>query len=241
MRLLLDGRLAPMTHTVGFLEAPPADAVEAFVGWQRSIYEPQGVSVTRRDVPGGLEEALPALLPLTSVVRRRHLFVPTAGPWVAYFDNGHRGTDAVSAMSYLAERVGCRGLRVTLTPDTVEGEFAGARGEYGAVVWEVYGPHQTDFLNYVRAVSVVHDGAKWAFSQAGRPFDFEDVGRYNAPRVRDRFTPAHLSGYLRELGLSPFDEAFYAPDPAAPSVLVEKQGPAPATMKEFTPADLGAK
>src|SRR5215217_9059618 len=138
MRLLFGGRLAPITSTVGFLEAPLDDAVRAFVDWERSVHEPLGTSVTQRPVAGGLEEVLLSLLPLTSVVRRRYLFIPTASPWVAFFDNGHRGTDAFSVMSYLAERLGCRGMRVTAIPDTIEGEFRGARGQYGGVVLEVY-------------------------------------------------------------------------------------------------------
>lgn len=237
MRLLLGGRLAPITSTVGFLEAPPAEAVRAFVDWERSVHEPLGTSVTQRQVTGGLEEVLPSLLPLTSVVRRRYLFVPTAGPWVAFFDNGHRGTDAFSVMSYLAQSLRCRGMRVTAIPDTVEGEFKGARGEYGGVVWEVYGPDRTDFLNYVRSVSVVNDGGKWAFSQSGTPFPFEDLRQYGARRVKERFTFELLERYLSELGLAPFDEEFYLPDGAQ---LVEMRGPAPAGLREFTLSEAAA-
>src|ERR1044071_4333261 len=227
MRLLLGGRLAPITSTVGFLEAPLDDAVRAFVDWDRSVHEPLGVSVTRRPVTGGLEEALLSLLPLTSVVRRRHLFVPTAGPWVAFFDNGHRGTDAFSVMSYLAQGLRCRGMSVTAVPDTIEGEFVGARGQYGGLVLEVYGPERTHFLNYVRSISLVNDGANWDFSQHGTPFPFEDVSRYSARRKRDRFTFEMLERYLSEQGLSPFEEEFYLPDSAGAAQLVERLGPAP--------------
>lgn len=237
MRLLFDGRLAPITSEMGFLEAPPAAAVQTFVDWQRPIHEPLGVSLTDGPVAGGLEEVLLSLLPLTNVVRRRHLFVPTAGPWVAYFDNGHRGTDAFSAVSYLAQHLGCRGLRVAAVPDTIEGEFKGARGEYGAVVMEVYGPDRTDVLNYVRSVAVVNDGGRWDFSQSGTPFPFEDVKQYGARRVKDRFTFEMLGRYLSELGLSPFDEGFYLPGSADPARLVVKHGPAPARMREYTLAE----
>jgi hypothetical protein len=234
MRLLLGGRLAPITSTVGFLEAPPEDAVRAFADWQRRVHEPLGISVTQRPVAGGLAEVLLSLLPLTSVVRRRSLFVPTAGPWVAFFDNGHQGTDAFSVMSYLAERLRCRGMRVTAVPDTIEGEFRGARGEYGGLVWEVYGPERTHFLNYLRSISLVNDGGNWDFSQGGTPFPFEDVGRYSARRKLDRFTFEMLERYLSEMSLSPFDEEFYLPDSAGPAQLVEKHGPAPPAMREFT-------
>lgn len=234
MRLLLGGRLAPITSTIGFLEANLDDAVRAFVDWERSVHEPLGISITQRPVAGGLEEVLPSLLPLTNVVRRRYLFVPTAGPWVAFFDNGHKGTDAFSVISYLAQSIGCRGMRVTAVPDTIEGEFKGARGQYGGVVWEVYGPRRTDFLNYVRSVSVVNDGGKWSFSQTGTPFPFEDVSRYSARSVKDRFTSELLESYLSELGLSPFDKEFYMPDNAGTAQLVEKRGPSPPGMREYS-------
>jgi len=231
MRLLFGGRLAPITSTVGFLEAPLDDAVRAFVDWQGSVYEPLGISVTQRPVTGGLEEVLLSLLPLTSVVRRRYLFVTTASPWVAFFDNGHGGTDAFSVMSYLARSVRCRGMRVTAVPDTVEGEFKGARGQYGGLALEVYGPEMTYFLNFVRSINLIHDGPSWDFSHGGTPFPFEDVSRYGARRKKDRFTFEMLERYLSELGLAPFDEEFYLPDAAQ---LVEKRGPAPTGMREFT-------
>ena len=239
MRLLLGGRLAPITSTIGFLEASLDDAVGAFVDWERSVHEPLGISITRRVVAGGLEEVLSSLLPLTSVVRRRYLFVPTDSPWVAFFDNGHKGTDAFSVISYLAQSLGCRGMRVTAVPDTIEGEFKGARGEYGGVVWEVYGPRQTGFLNYVRSISAINDGGKWSFSQNGTPFPFEDASRYSARSVKDRFTFELLEGYLSELGLSPFDEKFYMPDAAGAAQLVEKRGPAPPGMMEYTLTEVG--
>jgi hypothetical protein len=238
MNLLFNGRLAPITSTIGFLEASLPSAVEAFTGWQKSIYEPQGTSVTARPIPGGLEKALSELLPLTSVLRLRHLFVPTGSSWLAYFDNGHRGTDAMSAMSFLAERLQCRGMRVTLIPDTIEGEFKAAKGEYGATVLEVYGARQTDFLNYVRSIAVVNDGGKWVFSQGGTPFPFEDLKQYKSRNVRQRFTAEHLERYLSELGLSPFDETFYLPTAADAAMLVEKKGLAPPGLQEYTLAEL---
>ena len=237
MRLLFDGRLSHITSTVGFLEAPLAESVRAFVDWERSVHEPLGTSVEQRPVTGGLEEVLLSLLPLTNILPRRYLFVPTTSPWVAYFDNGHQGTDAFSVISYLAGRLGSRGLRVTAVPDTIEGEFKGARGEYGALVLEVYGPHKTDFLNYVRSIALANDGGRWVFSQSGTPFPFEDVRRYGARRVKDRFTFELLERYLSELGLSPFVEEFYLPASAGPAQLVEKRGAFPPGMKEYTLAE----
>lgn len=240
MRLLFDDRLAPITSEIGFVEADCSLATEAFVNWQSPIQKARGVSVTRRQVSGCLEDVLQALLPLTAVERRRFLFVPTASPWVAYFDNGYRGTDAMSVVSYLAKLIKCRGLRVVAVPDTVQGESASARGRYGATILEVYGPHDTEFLNYIRSISVANDGGRWGFHQAGTPLPFEDTTRYEAPRTRQRFTLDLLEGYLKELGLSPFDEDFYLPasDPCAE--FIEKKGPVAPDLKEYTLAQARA-
>lgn len=240
MRLLFNDRLAPITSTIGFLETPLAVGVEAFLRWQRSIHEPLGISFTQRPILGGLEPALLALLPLTSILRQRHLFLPTASPWIAFFDNGHQGTDAFSPMSYLAEQTGCRGMRVTAIPDTVQGEFKGSRGRYGGLVLEVYGPDRTEFLNYVRSIALVNDGGRWVFEQSGSPFPFEDVERYAAPRRKERFTFGMLERYLQAMGLSPFDEAFYLPDPGDAAILIEKHGPQPAAIREFSLAEARA-
>lgn len=233
MRLLLDGELAPITSTIGFLELPLDSAVRGFLEWQRAIHEPLGRSLSERRVSGPLAEVLRTLLPLTSILRRRYLFIPTASPWCAFLDNGHQGTDAVSTMSYLAQRLGCRGMRVTAVPDTIEGEHKGARGDYGAVALELYGPERTHFLNYVRTLGAIHDGDRWDFSAGGTPLPFEETERYRARRVRDRFTFDMLERYLRALGLSPFAEDFYLPGPEAEAVLIEKTGAFPAAMREY--------
>lgn len=233
MRLLFDGRLAPITSTIGFLEFPAEQASACFLDWMRPIHEPLGRRLGESRVGGGLEQVLLRLLPLVSVLRTRWLFLPTASPWCAFFDNGHQGTDAFSVMSYLAGRLGCRGMRVTAVPDTIEGEHKGARGEYGAVVLEVYGPERTHFLNYQRSICALHDGDRWDFSAEGTPFPFEETERYGARRVRDRFTFDMLERYLRELGLSPFEEHFYLPGPGAEAVLIERTGVQPAGMRTF--------
>ncbi|MDY7228848.1 hypothetical protein [Hyalangium rubrum] len=155
--------------------------------------------------------------------------MPTRSPWTAYIDNGWRGTDAASAMSYMAEALGCRGLRVVAVPHTLSKN----QGRYGAVMFEMYGPHRTDWLNYVRTLHAANDGGRWVFDESGEPFPFEKVERYQARRARDRFTFDMLKEYLHHLGLSPFEEDFYLPD-GAPGWLVEKTGPVASTHQEYS-------
>ncbi len=217
--LLLDDRWAPITSEMGFLEASAEHAARAFAAWQAGLQAPCGIAVEVRPVSGTLEQALSSLLPMTSPETRRHLFMPTRSPWTAYVENGWGGTDAASPMRHMALTLGCRGLRVVAVPNTIRKD----KGRYGAVMLEVYGPHRTAWLNYVRALGASNDGGRWVFDQSGEPFPFEKLEQYQARRVRDRFTFDMLEEYLRHLGLSPFEEDFYLPE-GAPAWLVEKSG-----------------
>ncbi|HEX8701542.1 MAG TPA: hypothetical protein VF815_22130 [Myxococcaceae bacterium] len=227
--LLLDDRWAPVTSELGFLEARAEYAARSFAAWQAGLLASDGVTVKVHPVTGSLEQVLSCLLPLTDSERQRHLFIPTRSSWTGYVDNSYRGTDASSAMGYMAETLGCRGMRVVAVPHT----YRKGEGRYGAVMLSVYGPHQTHWLNYLRVVSASNDGGPWVFHQSGEPFPFEKLERYQARRVRDRFTFDMLKEYLQHLGLSPFDEHFYLPEGAA-AWLVEKTGPLVVARTQYT-------
>jgi hypothetical protein len=138
-------------------------------------------------------------------------------------------------MSYMAEAISCRGLRVVAVPHTLRKR----KGRYGAVMLEVYGPHPTAWINTVRAVSASDDGGHWVFDECGEPFPFEKVEQYRQRRVRDRFTFDMLREYLQHLGLSAFEESFYLPEGTS-AWLVEKTGPVISTQEEFTLAQARA-
>jgi hypothetical protein len=227
--LLLDDRWAPVTSEMGFLETGAEHAARAFAAWQGGLLAPRGIAVEVRPVSGSLEQVLSTLLPLTSPESRRYLFVSTRSPWTGYVANTRGGTDAASAMAYMARTVGCRGLRVVAVPNT----YRKGEGRYGAVMLTMYGPHRTAWINTVRVVSASNDGGRWVFDQFGEPFPFEKLEQYQARRVRDRFTFDMLREYLHHLGLSPFEEDFYLPE-GAPAWLVEKTGPVAPTHEEFT-------
>jgi hypothetical protein len=231
--LLLGDSWAPVTSEMGFLEAGAEHAARAFAAWQGGLFVSRGTTVEVRSVSGSLEQALSTLLPLTDVERRRYLFIPTRSAWTAYVDNGWRGTDVFGPVSYMAERLGCRGMRVVAVPNTIQKD----KGRYGAVMLEVYGPHQTHWLNYLRTIYVSNDGGRWVFGQSGEPFPFEKLEQYQARRVRDRFTFDMLKEYLRHLGLSPFEEDFYLPE-GAPAWLVERKGPVLPNHHEYTLAQV---
>jgi hypothetical protein len=237
-RLLLDDRYAPITSEIGFLECEAEATVARYLDWQtwaEQQPDPFGEPRSRppwpagdapfvvRPVSGDLETALAALLPLTDAEPTRVLFVPTASVWTAYFDNGWRGTDAFPPMSYLAQHLGTRGLRVVAIP--------GDDRRSAATILELYGPKPTEWLNTERAISALHDGDRWRFDAVGEPLPFEDVGRYRAARVRDRFPLELLERYLAELGAYAFEDGFYMA--GAPASLLESRRPRPKETREY--------
>jgi hypothetical protein len=174
-----------------------------------------------QEVSGDLAHMLGALLPLTSVVRRRFLFVTCDQGWTAYFDNGWQGTDA-AALAHVARELRCRAVRAVAIPENTP--------RHAASVFEIYGPTATDFLNYVRSVSATNDGARWQFSQAGSVQPFEDLGAYESRAVRARFPLELLDRYLRAIGIRAFDEHFYRDS----AFLVTVVGPMPAAIREYS-------
>ena len=198
--LLLEDRWAPVTEEMGFLELGAEQAARAFATWHSELMTPRGITVEVLPVSGTLEQALSSLLPLTSGETQRHLFIPTRSAWTAYVENGWTGMDAYSHISYMASWLSIRCLRVVAVPHTLRGN----QGRYGAVMLDVFGPEQPGKIhNYVRALEVANDGGRWVFEQEGEPFPFEQLEKYQARRVRDRFTFEMLKDSLRHLGLSP--------------------------------------
>jgi hypothetical protein len=203
MITLMSDRYAPITSAIGLLQKPFDDAVHGLEAWRRRLHP--RVRVTQQDGP------LPALLrrlePLTTAVSPRELLVDTDSDWVAYFDCGHHGSDPFSTVGYLAEALKCQSLAIATVPHTM-GTGLETPGRYGAVQFELFGPERTDFLNTVRAVSAAFD-TEWRFDANGTVQDFEQVDRYAARRIRDRFTSRMLADYCAALGVRPFEEAFY--------------------------------
>ncbi|GAB3932477.1 hypothetical protein GCM10029976_038490 [Kribbella albertanoniae] len=229
MITLLSDRFAPITSRFGFLEVPLEVAAAGLGVWRQQLHG----RAKAEPVGGSLAEMLERLPPLTGGVRPRELLVGTVGDrWTAYFDCGFQGTDAVSTVGYLAEELKCQGLAIDSTPHTF-GTGLETPGRYGAVQFELFGPLQTDFLNYVRTISAAHDGSRWSFEANGTVQAFEDPDRYEARRVRDKFTSEMLAEYAAELGVRPFDEDFYADQ----GILIESRQKVPRKGKSMSLAD----
>jgi hypothetical protein len=91
-----------------------------------------------------------------------------------------------------------------------------------ALIMEVYGHEQMEWLHTIRTLRLECDGGKWSFEQMGAPFPFEKTERYSLKKRTDRFDLPLLKIYLYELAeLAPFDPNFYLTETGKEAVLVE--------------------
>jgi hypothetical protein len=228
MKLLFDDKYAPITSEIGFLECDLKLVCTAYELWETEILRPHEMQIELKNVEGNLESILQKLSPLTVPIPTRLAFVPTQSVWTAYFDNGPRGTDAAGLVKVLAEKLNCRGIRTVFAPNTMPSRPTGQPLErYGATILEVYGSDRKP----IRIIYAANDGGKWVFGESGIPFPYEEVDRYKAKKIRDRFTGEMLDNYLNHLGISAFDEQFYAPSNSS-SILARKLGNLPSNLKE---------
>lgn len=230
---LCNDQYAPITTEFGFIECEIETAKNSYVHWQREIQAARGVRVNSREIYGDFKSRIFNLLPLTSVEHRRTLFLPTAGNWVAYLDNGYRGTDVFSAVSFLCKTIGCRGVRAASATNTERKSGTRKLGRPGAIIFELYAPSEEgcSFLNVQRSICCAKDG-RWVFETGGEPLEFEDLQQYEARRIRDRFTPEMLDRYLKHLGIELFSTEFY--EVPEPGYLVYKEGPSAIGMKKYS-------
>ncbi|MFW0767443.1 hypothetical protein ACN0IV_16595 [Trabulsiella odontotermitis] len=220
---LYEGRYSPLTSEIGYLQCDVDVAVNVYSQWMKKIQALRGVDViTTPFSSDSLHIALLKLLPLTSIERRRVLFIPVEKGWSAYFDNGWRGADAGSVISYLSRTIGCKGVRSCYIPNL--------SNRLGAVIMEIYSATNTEFINTLRSVSAINDGRKWLFSAAGKIQPFEYVDKYKATKIKDRFTESMLKDYLMYLGIHAFDNDCYY---SSKYFLVEKKGPMAVSAKEY--------
>jgi hypothetical protein len=191
----LNDEYAPLTDTIGFLEAPFETVVYEDKQWRAELGGYAG-----RRVSGGIRELLEALLPLTGPLLR-YEWVESPSMWTAYFDNSRIGGDPFGPISYLSKRLGSRGVIVSFRPQTERTE-GGAR-------FDLYGQEPVDWLNCTRCVCAINDGGRWTWDEIGSVQPFEEIAHYRAKRIRDRLTEEMLERYCKALGIRPFDADFY--------------------------------
>jgi hypothetical protein len=216
--------LARAAESLAFLQADIVKCVEMYNQWISSIYNNIGLKTSMAALDGSLESVVRQLYPLTSVVSRRSVFIPTTSGWTAYLDNGHQGTDG-SAIAHLATIIPCKTVHARHTPPNDHGDHPGT-------ILEIFGPEQREWLNVVRSIAAVSNDGRWEFHTGGEVQPFEDVGRYLERRIRDRFTGEMLARYLQAMEIDAYNVDFYMPSGQS-AFLIEGIGPSAPGMREF--------
>lgn len=214
-REFCQGEFFPITQELAFVEAPATEVADAFVKWRQEL----GQEWSLKEVGGGLVRGLESLLPLTTPEHTRYIFF-ACGTWSAIFGNLAHGTDAASLASYLAQRLACRGARLVALERTP--------CSYPATILELYGPHQTEFLNYLRTIAAMDDGGRWRFEQSGPPLPFEQTSSYAARKIADRFSAELLVQYAHHLGINAFEPSAYS------EAILATRGTTPAGTEELS-------
>ena len=207
MPYLLDNRLAPLTSSWSFLQAPLDQVVRSYTRWQRLILHRVRAAHVDRD----LEQSLVLLEPLDTSCSRV-LFQSTRSEWTAVFGNSALGGRPPVA-AYMAERLECRAVDCVAIPNTASrrgGNAQPSRGGWGAVELTLHAPRLIGSSNRERTIRVANDVRGWEFYLFGAQQPFEEPSAYDAPRKSDRFTTEMLERYGRALGLELFDAAFYS-------------------------------
>jgi hypothetical protein len=208
MKALLGNEFAPVTFTCGFVECPFVELSQAFARWQNVLDAKFGTRTELSSFRAPLSEGLLRLDPLTTPLDR-HLLIETRSAWTAIFSNGLRANDVFSPVSYLPTVLKCRGLEVVCIPDRSDRGAKNALRVYGAVVFALYGPKKTDWLNRIRRVAVTNDVDGWEFAAEGEAQPYEQPENYRKRKVVDRFTVEMLESYCAALGIRLSDSNFY--------------------------------
>ncbi len=208
---LFDHRLAPLTYSIGFINAPIDDVVHAFEHRLTSTYD--GGEILQ--LSGSLQESLLRLQPLTIGIRPRILLASTTSPnWTALFDAHANGQGVAQDTTVTAQKLKTRGYYVACSPPMGKTD-----GKLGGRHFRVLGPET--LLGEIRSVDLIENNpGRWYFEVGGEVQPYEVLEAYERRRKTERFTEDMLVDYAAAVGLRPWDESFYT----SPYYLITSEG-----------------
>ncbi|WKR20583.1 hypothetical protein AIF0345_0464 [Actinomyces israelii] len=195
MTTLFDGRLAPLTYSIDFLDATPKKVARAVTRYFRGGPTMWGRATK---LNGTLQGNLLKLQPLMVAARPKILLTSTAlEGWTAMFDSHAHGHGVGELIAYLAGAMRTRGYYIaTASP------AANPAHGLGGCQFYVLGPEAK--LGYIRTINLIeNDADQWEFETRGEIQPYEDLEAYKRPRYVDRFTEQMLTSYATAVGLHP--------------------------------------
>ncbi len=204
---------APATTHLAFFELPAPQLTQILLSRSIELNARNEFpwTVTCEELKATFRDKLERLLPLTAPVDTKLLISSTDSGWCSYIPNGRMGGDVHSQPDYLSGILKVRSISVVLVPDEPGGKPGSVQFVYrdGAAAKPVETVHGTQY-RYPMRVVMAHKESKWEFHAHGDPLPFEELGQYEARRIKDRLTPEMIERYCAALGIQLFDPDFYA-------------------------------
>jgi len=132
--------------------------------------------------------------------------VETQSNWTALLSGSG---DPSSVVWNLTRFCQCRGLIVSYREDSYNSKSR--QGTPGSVQFYTEGDWGFGDVAQKRSISATNQCEYWAWDLNGPTLPFEETERYQARRIRDRFTVDMLDRYCLALGIRLFDKTFYGP------------------------------
>ena len=208
MEVLFDDKLRPITTKIAYLKTDIDLIIENFTNWQIPLIAKHDNTFSKHTIVSNLKKTLLHLCPLTTAERRRYLFVPTQSKWVAFFDNGHTGTDR-TIPEVLSKNLNAECVYFSYDPNTEE------------TLFDYFKKVDNNEIDLSRSIATINDGG-WKFHQYGTPLLFEKQENYKIRQIKSRFNLNLLSEYLKNLGINAFEENYY--NTSKGSILLDKHG-----------------
>lgn len=210
MRFLFNGKYAPLTDGIAFIDAPIEDVVKGRIKWaEETNFSPVFHKVI--EVNSGFEDLLIKSLPFFYPAKQ--IFFETRSKWIGFIENNFR--TEVHHAAVIARYAGGE--------KNVAGEAW--LSNYGKTI-NGWGGGTFSYMEKGRFIRhlMLSDQDRWQFDQSGEPFPFEDLEKYKEKFARNRFTPEMLDKYLKEFGIDFFNEDFYMP-PGSKAYIIEEVRP----------------
>lgn len=191
----LEGAHEPFTSTIWFVDAPFPEVVEARRRWAARL--PNHGNVLRWSDEAGPLDRLLSLLEPYAMPSWKSLVVETSGAWTAVFSQG----SDLSYVAHYAVELQTRVVRTNWSPHVVrDGEVR----RYGDASMWLFDAGRAE-----RSIQASRQDARWVWIDDGDPLPFEDVARYRARLVRDRFDLGALNDYCSSLGIDRANPSSY--------------------------------
>ncbi len=225
--LLLGNVYAPITRGVVFVHADLETCVDTYVRWAKDYRKlPSSTKIHRRQMSGGVEDALKTLLPVSNWPTRLVFLSTQLNGWTAIFENSAQGPDFGSLQYVFCNHYGLESLAVHDIPNTYDPQTnKGVRGLRGGARFHPDSEWKTHRIVTIGKHNYLFpSGENFPYPQEPLEVVREKIlqdPKYRSPKPR--LTHKIFEEKLAEKGFYPFKTDFYAPDNSF--VFVEESGP----------------